>query len=433
MLFPLLIAAFQVVEPDTLLVPGVVLLGDEITTPTYLREEPLVPSRLSFAQYVTLPLPAEGIPGSPVHSLSVANEVGYTKTQLDNTLAVLNEELSRGAFPGAAIAIGRWNRTVVERGIGTADRGPFSPRVDPDYTLYDLASLTKVIATTTAVMLLVEDGVMELDAPVWRYLPQFSGGDKDYVTVRHLLTHNSGLPAWVETYAPTPDQSLQRAIAAPLTAPPGQKVEYSDIGFVVLWAAAEAAYGGSIADLLDRRVFDPLEMWFTGYLPGEDCIRCAPTEVLPGFRGVVHDPIARRLGGVTGNAGLFSTAHDLGRFAAMLANGGELGGVRVLQRSTIELFTQRQFGAGTRALGWDTPDERGEGAGGLRISSNAFGHTGFTGTSLWVDPDRGTWVVLLSNRTFQPSGPNRMQALRREINDVVATAVDLTGDFARDR
>jgi CubicO group peptidase (beta-lactamase class C family) len=193
---------------------------------------------------------------------------------------------------------------------------------------------------------------------------------------------------------------------------------------VILWAAAEAALGAPLEDVLHERIFGPLQMTMTGFRPGESCYDCAPTEDRPGYRGIVHDPIARRLGGIGGNAGLFSTVHDLSRFAAMLVNKGELDGVRVLDRSTIEYFTRRQTGAGTRALGWDTPDERGQGAAGLRISSSAFGHTGFTGTSLWIDPERGTWVVLLSNRTFRPSGPNRMQALRREVNDWVATSID---------
>lgn len=343
--------------------------------------------------------------------------------ELDQALERLETELDNGSFPGAAIAIGRWDKTVVERGIGTLDGGLASPPVDPDHTIYDLASLTKVIATTTAVMLLVEDGVLELDAPVYTYLPTFYGGGRELITIRHLLSHNSGLPAWAATTSRGRDEALSQVLQARLVSAPGQRVEYSDIGFVILWAAAEAAYGGPLTEMLERRVFRPLEMHFTAFKPGENCIRCAPTSVTPGFRGVVHDPIARNLDGITGNAGLFSTAHDLSRFAAMLVNGGELNGVRILKEETIEEFSRRQPGAGNRALGWETPDDSGSGASGLRISRSAFGHTGFTGTSLWVDPDRGTWTVLLSNRTYK-EGPNRMQAIRRAINDRVASAVD---------
>jgi serine-type D-Ala-D-Ala carboxypeptidase len=193
----------------------------------------------------------------------------------------------------------------------------------------------------------------------------------------------------------------------------------------VLWAAAEAAAREPLFRLLDRRVFTPLEMYSTTFLPVPTggCARCAPTARRPDgsqIRGRVHDPTAFRLGGVTGNAGLFSTAHDMARFAAMMARGGELDGVRVLQEETVRQFTSRQPGSGTRALGWDTPARDGTGAGGMQISSRSFGHTGFTGTSMWIDPDRGTWAVLLSNRTFEPRGANRMQAVRRSVNDWVA-------------
>jgi CubicO group peptidase (beta-lactamase class C family) len=295
-------------------------------------------------------------------------------------------------------------------------------RVDPDNTLYDLASLTKVIATTTAVMLLVEDGRMELDAPVDRYLPEFTGGSKSRVTVRHLLTHTSGLPAGISLGNVPPEAALRRIIATPLKWKPGERMVYSDLGPIILFAAAERVAGEPLEELLQRRVFGPLGMRNTMFRPSLPCETCAPTT--SEFRGVVHDPIARRLGGVAGNAGLFSTATDVARFAAMLANGGELEGVRVLREETIHEFTARQPRAGTRALGWDTPDPDGNGGAGSRISQKAFGHTGFTGTSLWIDPERGTWAVLLANRTYVRA-PNRMQALRRTVNDRLAEAVDL--------
>jgi serine-type D-Ala-D-Ala carboxypeptidase len=316
----------------------------------------------------------------------------------------------------------------VEDGIGRLDWTSAAPNVDPDNTIYDLASLTKVIATTTAVMLLVEDGKIQLDAPVSTYLPAFSGGAKNRVTIRHLLTHSSGLPAGANLPSSSPDYALARAIAVPLERQPGAAVEYSDIGFVVLFAAAQQAAGEPIPELLQRRVFGPLGMTSTTYHPGGGaCWRCAPTAQRPNgtlYQGTVHDPIARALGGVAGNAGLFSTVHDLAEFAAMLASGGELNGVRVLKPSTIALFTQRQPGTATRALGWDTPERDGSGAAGIKISPRAFGHTGFTGTSLWIDPDRGTWTVLLANRTFEPRASNRIQAVRRTLHDWVATAVD---------
>lgn len=380
--------------------------------------------RFTFHEIAGMPIPAEGLPGHPPHPVDTPDDLGFTRTELDAAVSAIAGEIDRGALPGAAIAVGRWDRPVLERGLGYPDRSPYSAMiVSPDYTIYDLASLTKVVATTMAVMVLVEDGRIALDDPVHRYLPDFSGGDKDRVTIRHLLTHTSGLPAGGNIRADSPESSLWRAISMPLVSRPGSRVVYSDIGFIVLWAAAEAAHGGSLEAMLHERVFEPLEMNSTGFRPGEWCGRCAPTLARPGYQGVVHDPLARQLGGIAGHAGLFSTAHDLGRFAAMLAQGGELDGVRILQKSTVDLFTRRQPGADTRALGWDTPDPLGRGAAGLRMSSSAFGHTGFTGTSLWVDPERGTWVVLLTNRTLEPAGPNRMQALRREVHDRVASSV----------
>ena len=358
----------------------------------------------------------------PRHELSSAAAAGLSATALSRAEEAVWDEIGRGSFPGASLAVGRWGHVVLEQGMGRVGAG--GAEVDPDRTVYDLASLSKVVGTTTAVMLLVEDGKMSLDDPAQAYLPEFTGYNKDRVTIRHLLTHTSGLPAGSDAGGPTPEEALLRLLRLPLEHAPGMHVEYSDVGFVILFAAAERAAGEPLYRLLDRRVFEPLGMTSTTYVMGEGCLRCAGTSRTRGdaFRGRVHDPISRRLGGISGNAGLFSTAHDVARFAAMMANGGELDGVRVLQRGTVRQFTQRQPGTGTRALGWDTPGAPGTGAAGSRVSERSFGHTGFTGTSIWIDPERGTWVVLLANRTYEDV-PNRMQALRRTVHDRVADAV----------
>lgn len=361
-------------------------------------------------------------PRVPTHELSSAAAAGLSATALQRAEDAVLDEISRGSFPGASLAVGRWSAVVLEQGMGRVGAG--GGEVDPDRTVYDIASLSKVVGTTTAVMLLVEDGKMSLDDPVQAYLPEFTGVNKDRVTIRHLLTHTSGLPAGYDGAGPTPQESLLRMLRVPLEHAPGMQVEYSDVGFVVLFAAAERAAGEPLYRLLDRRVFEPLGMLSTTYVAGEGCLRCAGTSRQHGdlYRGRVHDPISRRLGGISGNAGLFSTAHDLARFAAMMANGGELNGVRVFQQGTVRTFTRRQPGTGTRALGWDTPGAPGTGASGTHVSDRSFGHTGFTGTSIWIDPERGTWVVLLANRTYE-DGPNRMQALRRTVHDRVADAV----------
>jgi serine-type D-Ala-D-Ala carboxypeptidase len=338
---------------------------------------------------------------------------------------LVQAEVRRGAFPGAALAAGRGAHMELLRGIGNAEWGKYE--VDAERTIYDIASLTKVVATTTAVMLLVDDGKIALDVPVSRYLPEFSGGDKDRVTVRHLLTHTSGLPAGAGAPV-TPAQALAALIRTPLQARPGERMVYSDVGFVVLWAAAERAAGQDLQQLLQRRVYKPLGMVSTRYNPGgEACDRCSPSyrnDAGRPVRGKVHDPTARKLGGVAGNAGLFSTAADLARFAAMLASGGELEGTRIVSEATLREFTTRQPNADNRALGWETPKASG-GSSGAQVSRKAFGHTGFTGTSLWVDPENGTWTVLLANRTFDPHASNRIQALRRAVNDRVAEAAAL--------
>lgn len=374
-------------------------------------------------------LPAVEAVVTPMRAMPVA--AGLAPAPLEEARETVAGEVRRGAFPGAALAVGRGSRLAMMEGIGAPEWD--GGTVDPERTVYDIASLTKVVATTTAAMLLVEDGKVDLDAPVSRYLPAFSGGEKDAVTVRHLLAHTSGLPAWAAASGDTPEAALRTLVATPLKAAPGERMAYSDVGMVVLWSALEAAAGEPLAGLLERRVYGPLGMRQTRFGPLADCAACSPTrkdEDGAPVRGVVHDPIARKLGGVTGNAGLFSTAADLSRFAAMLASGGELEGVRVLKQETILAFAQRQPGAAERALGWETPKADGTGAGGLRLSRQAFGHTGFTGTSLWVDPDRGTWAVLLANRTFDPRASNRIQKVRRAIHAHVAEAADIGGVLA---
>ncbi len=354
---------------------------------------------------------------SPAHALTAASVAGLRTDGLIRAEAEVEAEVNRRAFPGAALAIGRKGQVVVERGIGRVGWGEYEMAVDPDRTVYDVASLTKVVGTTTAVMLLVEDGRMSLNDPVGRYLPEWRYGLKGQATIRHLLTHTSGLPAGANLWAPTPEDALGKALNLSLIATPGTRVTYSDIGFVVLWAAAEKAAGEPLYRLLDRRVYSPLGMRSTTFLPGEGCSLCAPTSMRDDWsglqRGRVHDPIARQLGGVGGNAGLFSTGHDLARYAGMLANRGELDGVRIFHASTVDAFTRRQYGAGSRTLGWDTAED-----------GATYGHTGYTGTSIWIDPVRGSWSVLLTNRVYEPRAENRIPALRRAVRQWVAVATE---------
>ena len=345
----------------------------------------------------------------------------------------------REFFPGAAYAIGRGAR--VER-LGAAGRvawGDTFAAASARATRYDLASLTKVVATTAAVMALVEDGKMRLDDPVTRYLPEFAEGDAR-VTVRMLLAHTGGVRAGAATPADAPAaEVLRRLVALPTTLAPGEDVLYSDVGFIALFAAAERAAGEPLESYLRRRVWGPLGMDRTGFGVETGCGDCAPTLLLKDgepYAGGSYDLTARRLDGVAGNAGLFSTAEDLSRFAAMIANGGSLGGVRVFRPRTVRAFTRPQPGAGTRTLGWEVycregkvPDHRACG------DAYAFGHSGVTGTSLWIDPDSRAWVVLLANRVYQPRVDEDdldMQSFRRLLFDVAAGERSATLGAAND-
>lgn len=339
--------------------------------------------------------------------------------------AFVNKEVERESFPGAVLAVG--NRGLIQRvrGFGRMHWGEDAPPVDPDSTLYDLASLTKVVATTAAVMALVEEGRLHLDAPLQQYLPEFRGEDKHRVTVRQLLTHTSGARAGLtEVEGETPEQVRRFLLALPLALPPGQDVLYSDVGFVLLWWAAERAAGEPLATYLRRRVWLPLGMrsTFVGLPAG--CGRCAPTLYLEErdapYTGGSYDEIARRLDGLAGNAGAFSTAHDLARFAAAVANEGRLGEVRVFDRRTVREFTRPQDGAGTRGLGWEVYCAEGIVPDAQECREIlAFGHTGITGTSLWIDGATGTWMVLLANRTFLPRRDVETQKVRRRLFEIV--------------
>ncbi|HEX8696333.1 MAG TPA: serine hydrolase domain-containing protein [Longimicrobium sp.] len=346
-------------------------------------------------------------------------------------------EVEREAFPGAALAVGQRSAIVLERGYGRTGWTRFALPVDPDRTLYDLSSLTKVVATTAAVMVLVDDGRMRLDDPLQRWLPTFRGGGREKITVRQVLTHTSGLPAAVlDLGEGTPRQRLERLIATvELVDEPGAEVLYSDAGFVLLGEAAARAAGEPLPAFLRRRVWGPLGMSSTRYQPGLICRVCAPTLSLRDgrpFAGKTNDPFARELGGATGNAGLFSTAHDVARFVAMLANGGELDGVRVVRASTLAQFTRPGPRTGTRALGFEVFCREGTVPNHVpcRTEPYAYGHTGYTGTSFWIDPKSGAWVVLLTNRTYLPRAPNRIRLVRRRLFDT-ATGQGPAPDSAR--
>ncbi|MEO8448918.1 MAG: serine hydrolase domain-containing protein [Gemmatimonadota bacterium] len=344
--------------------------------------------------------------------------------------ATVDSAIAAGAAPGAVVAVSirgiRYLHTAGRLGLDLPQR--------PDTrTLYDLASLTKVIALTTMTMIALDEHRVALDSPVVHYLPSFGGGEKDRVTIRHLLTHSSGLrahrPLWLET--PGRDSALGLVNATPLDTMPGVRTLYSDLGAIALTEIIESVYGERIDQLAAERIFKPLSMRSTRYLPPSAWLpRIAPTEMDPWrghiVRGEVHDENAAWLGGVSGHAGLFSDAEDLLRFGEWLSNawlrpsGGTTKGRAIpISTATIREFTRRQnvVAGSSRALGWDTPSE-GSSAG-TRLSAASFGHTGFTGTSLWIDPERQLVIVLLSNRVHPTRENPRLGPLRALVADRV--------------
>jgi CubicO group peptidase (beta-lactamase class C family) len=308
-----------------------------------------------------------------------------------------------------------------------------SPRVTPA-TLFDLASLTKVVATTTMAMILYERGLLDLDAPVVGIVPEFAEADagedgarRRDVTLHMLLAHSSGLPAYVKLFlkARTRAQLLRMAVGTPLTADPGTRAEYSDIGFMVVAEALERVAGETFDRFCQREIFGPLGMAHTTYNPpSESRAYIPPTQDDRTFRkriiqGEVQDENASVLGGVAAHAGVFSTAEDLARFAhAMLG-----GGPAIVRPETVALFTRREGQpAGTsRALGWDTPS--GRPASGKYFSTQAYGHLGYTGTSLWIDPARQLSVVLLTNRTWPDCTNLAIKQVRPKFHDAVVEAL----------
>ena len=305
------------------------------------------------------------------------------------------------------------------------------PAVEPmtEDTIFDAASLTKVVATTPAIMLLIQRGKIELDAPVKKYIPEFTGDGRDDVTVRELLTHTSGLPPDIETKSDWHGQAeaIRKACAEKLQNKPGTVFKYSDINFFMLGEIVQRVSGEPLEVFVQKNIFGPLKMKDTGYLPPACKLsRIAPTEVVDGkpWRGVVHDPTARKMGGVAGHAGLFTTASDLARYSRMLLNHGRLGGVRIFKPETVELMTTVQTPPAMRdkrGLGWDI-DTGFSGPRGNLFPVGSYGHTGWTGGSIWIDPASGTFVIFMSNRNH-PTEAGNVLPLRHRLGTLAAEAV----------
>ncbi len=367
------------------------------------------------------PSPANGSARLP----RVAPEsVGMSPSRLAMIDDVVHRGIQAGGFPGAAVIVARHGGIVWEHGYGTLD-WQSGVAVDPERTMYDLASLTKVVATTAAAMVLVDQGKLRLDERVTHYLPAFTGGAKEQVTIRDLLTHRSGLPAGVDVSTRAGPESARNAVlAASLVRTPGSEYEYSDVGLDVMGFVIERITHESLDQFVRRAVYAPLGMRSTTFRPDPSLQwLIAPTEK-PVARGEVHDPAARAMGGVAGHAGLFSTASDLAVFAQLMLDGGVAGKTRLFADSVARAFTKP--GPGWRGLGWQTCP--GDGSCGQYLSSRAFGHTGFTGTSMWIDPERDLIVIVLTNwihgRASGGVAPEGiLQDVRSDVADLAALAV----------
>jgi CubicO group peptidase (beta-lactamase class C family) len=391
-----------------------------------------------FRRGLRLPLALCAIGFAPALALGQRSSTGAVsprqvsralKDSLQGSLqTLLDAAVADSAFPGAIAVIGTHAGPLVTVTAGHLDWAP-SPR-PTDSTLWDLASLTKVVGMTSAVMQLVEQGKIDLDEHVQHYLPEWTGPHKELVTVRHLITHQSGLPAFKQYFKlnVSPDSTLRLMISTPLDTLPGVKMVYSDIGAILLGKIVERVSGESLDGYLAKHVFGPLGMHDTQYKPPVALrSRIAPTEVDPWrgrhLVGEVHDENAYALGQVSAHAGIFSTAHDLDRLARAYLGGGSLDGARLAKALTIATFTTVADSTfSSRALGWDTPSANS--SAGHFIRRPAFGHTGFTGTSLWIAPQYDLYVMLLTNRVNPTRNNTKIGPVRAAVADAAMRALE---------
>ncbi|MGH9714303.1 MAG: glycoside hydrolase family 3 N-terminal domain-containing protein [Candidatus Acidiferrales bacterium] len=369
-----------------------------------------------------------------------------TAIRLKPAFDLLDRAVADGAFPGGVLAVGLHDQLVVHP-FGKISHAAKAGAVSAN-TIYDLASLTKPVVTTTATMILVQQKRLDLDAPVTQYLPEFAAAAKSdpdlgwraRITVHMLLLHDSGLPAHREFYkeAKGHDAILARVMAEPLLHEPGKQVEYSDVGFILLGEIIERVSGKTLDRYARQNIFAPLGLNNSQFNPPPNLRReIAPTEDDKTFRkhlvwGEVHDQNAWAMGGVAGQAGLFSTAGDVAAFAQMILNGGIYAHHRLVSRATIDQFTARQMiGGSARTLGWDVPME--PAATGRFFSPRSFGHYGYTGTSLWIDPERGLFIILLTNRVNPTVENIKIREVRPALHDAVFEALGLANEHAAAR
>lgn len=388
-------------------------------------------------------------------SAAEPESVAMSSSRLGQMDAVIADEISKKRLPGAVVLAARKGRIVWNRTYGARVMDPVREPMTAD-TIFDVASLTKVIATATSIMILVERGKVRLHDPVSLHIPELKGGGRERITIEQLLTHVSG-------YAPDFDlkerwtgyeEAMKRLVQEPLRNPPGTRFVYSDIGYIALGEVVRRVGGMPLDQFAQKNIFEPLRMTNTGFNPAAGLSsRIAPTEKRRGqlsylgdsaanigaegevwLRGKVHDPTSYRMNGVAGHAGLFSTANDVAIYCQMILNGGQYGGVRILAPLTVAEMTRPRLvtnNGGTRGLGWDINTTYSSNRGEL-FPLGSFGHTGFTGTSMWIDPATETFVVFMSNRVH-PDGKGDVGPLRGRVASIVAASLTDTAQVDRAR
>ena len=364
---------------------------------------------------------------------------GMSPARLKRLDAIVEEAVSRKDFPGAVLLVGRNGKTVYRRAFGESQWVPEHAAIEAGM-IFDLASLTKPVATATSIIILVEQGRLSLDEKVKSYVPGFSayvdgeGRAGEDARIWHLLTHTSGLPPYADAAevekhfgGPCTTEQLTGYIAAlKKTDPPGQAFHYSCLGYITLAHILSKVTGRTLAQFSREHIFLPLGMRDTFFVPEEGCLaRCVPTQVVDGrpLRGIVHDPLARLQGGISGNAGLFSTADDLAVFARMMLGGGRYGKVRILSPLAAARLTSvwpKAAFAG-RGLGWDVASAYSSNRGDL-FGPRSYGHSGYTGTSIWIDPETRVFVIFLTN-SVHPDDKGSVLALRSRVANVVAASI----------
>jgi CubicO group peptidase (beta-lactamase class C family) len=351
----------------------------------------------------------------------------YDFNQVDE---IIQSAIKDSAFPGSVVLISKDRKIIYEKAFGHLTYNDISAAVTKN-TVYDIASLTKVIATTTAAMLCYDKKLFSLDDPVAKYIPEFAQNGKEYVTIKNLLLHNSGLPSFKRFYSnfSLEDEVINDIYKTRLSYEIGSKTVYSDLGFITLLKIIEQVTGKEFDFFCKEKIFIPLQMNSAFFNPPDSLTyKIAPTEYDNYWRnkliwGEVHDETASLLNGIAGHAGLFSTAKDISNLLQLLLNDGTFNGHQILKPTTVKLFTTRYSDRSTRALGWDTKSKENSSAGDL-FDLTSFGHTGFTGTSVWVDPKRELFVVLLTNRIYPTRENKKLYKVRPALHNAIINALE---------